>query len=434
MTRDISSFSRTYRRLRGFALGVTLLLAMSCGGPPTGSVILIVVDTLRADHLGLYGYDRPTSPTLDAWAAEGRVFEHAFAPAPWTLPSFASIYTGRWPLIHQGGRAGARTPDGSPSYLAPVERVPMVAELLQEEGVLTMAAVTNSFLTPAYGLARGFDMYDVDTAGGNGVYRPAAEMVRRALALVDQADGQPFFLVVHLMDPHQNYGAPPPFRGIWTDDIASDFTLPIANLNGRQLEDLLPADRAFVIAAYDEEIAYVDAQLGVLRNGLADRGVLETSLLIFTADHGEELFEHGANDHGHALWQELLHVPLVVWGPGIEPGREPTPVSLVDIAPTVLDGMGVASTMPFDGVSLWSTLVAGDSLPSRPLFAEGLQQDRAPQSAVVRWPQKMIIDHAEGERDVYDLEEDPRERDSLASESRALVADFCRHQLRAQEK
>ena len=432
MIRDISSSSRTYRRLRGFALGVTLLLAMSCGGPPTGSVILVVVDTLRADHLGLYGYERPTSPTLDTWAAEGRVFENAFAPAPWTLPSFASIYTGRWPLIHQGGRAGARTPDGDGTYLAPVERVPMVAEHLQAAGVVTMATVTNQFLAPAYGLARGFDVYDVDTEEENGLYRPAAEMVRRALALVDQADGQPFFLVVHLMDPHQSYGASPPFRGTWTGDIGSDFTLPIANLNGRRLEDLLPADRAFVIAAYDEEIAYVDAQLGVLRNGLADRGVLETSLVIFTADHGEELFDHGRNDHGHALWQELLHVPLVVWGPGIEPGREPTPVSLVDIAPTVLDGMGVASTMPFDGVSLWSTLVAGKSLPSRPLFAEGLHHG-LPQSAVVRWPQKMIVHHAEGNRDVYDLAEDPHERDNLAGEARALVADLCRHQQTGEE-
>ena len=410
---------------------VAVLSLVCCGGqtvaPDASSVILIVVDTLRADHLGLYGYDRPTSPTLDAWAAEGRVFEHAFAPAPWTLPSFASIYTGRWPLIHQAGRAGARTPDGDGTYLAPVEHVPMVAEHLQEEGVLTMATVTNANLDPALGLARGFDVYDVDTEAEQGVYRPAAEMVRRALALVDQADGKPFFLVVHLMDPHQNYGAPPPFRGTWTGDIASDITLPIHNLNGRRLEDLMPADREFVIAAYDEEIAYVDAQLGVLRNGLADRGVLETSLVIFTADHGEELFDHGRNDHGHALWQELVHVPLVVWGPGIEPGREPTPVSLVDIAPTVLDGMGVASTMPFDGVSLWSTLVAGKSLPSRPLFAEGLQLHRRPQSAVVRWPQKLIVHHAEGDRDVYDLEEDPRERDSLASESRDLVAAFCRH-------
>ena len=427
MTRDISSFSRTYRRLRGFALGVTLLLAMSCGGPPTGSVILVVVDTLRADHLGLYGYDRPTSPTLDAWAAEGRVFEHAFAPASWTLPSFASIYTGRWPLIHQGGRAAVYTPEVNGRYLAPVERVPMVAERLQAAGVVTMATVTNQFLAPDYGLARGFDMYDVDPDEFDALYRPAAEMVRRALALVDEADGQPFFLVVHLMDPHQSYGAPPPFRGTWTGDIASDLTLPIADFNGRRLEDLLPADREFVIAAYDEEIAYVDAQLGVLRNGLADRGVLKTSLVIFTADHGQELFEHGGHDHGHALWQEVVHVPLVVWGPGIDSGREPTPVSLVDIAPTVLDGMGVAATMPFDGVSLWPTLVAAESLPSRPLFAEGIRQ-ATPQSAVVRWPQKLIVNHADGYRDVYDLAEDPHERDSLASEARALVADLCRHQ------
>ena len=401
---------------------------MSCGGPPTGSVILVVVDTLRADHLGMYGYDRPTSPTLDAWAAEGRVFEHAFAPSPWTLPSFASIYTGRWPLIHQGGRNGPRTPDGSPTQLAPLEHVPMVAEHLQEESILTMATVTNGFLDPAYGMARGFDVYDIEDSSAIGVYRPAADIVRRALELVDDAGGQPFFLVVHLMDPHQLYDAPPPFRGIWTGDIESDFTLPVRDYNGRsRLEDLLPADRDFIIAAYDEEIAYVDAQLGVLRQGLADRGLLETSLVIFTADHGEELFEHGGYQHGHALWQELVHVPMVVWGPGIEPGREPTPVSLVDIAPTVLDGMGVArrcrSMASPSGPPWWRA----KSLPSRPLFAEGLSRRGTPQSAVVRWPQKMIVDHAEGERDVYDLEEDPHERDSLASESRDLVAAFCRH-------
>ncbi len=418
-------------------LWVVAVLSVACRGgqtvaPGVSSVILVVVDTLRADHLGLYGYDRPTSPTLDAWAAEGRVFEHAFAPAPWTLPSFASIYTGRWPVIHQGGRAGAPTPEGKGTYLAPVERVPMVAEHLQAAGVLTMATVTNPYLTPAFGLARGFDVYDADTEAADGVYRPAAEMVRRALALVDQADGQPFFLVVHLMDPHQNYGAPPPFRGRWTDDIGSDFTLPMANLNGRRLEDLLPADRAFVIAAYDEEIAYLDAQLGVLRNGLDDRGVLETSLVVFTADHGEELFDHGGDQHGHALWQELVHVPMVVWGPGIDPGREPAPVSLVDIAPTVLDGMGVAARMPFDGISFWSTLAAGDSLPSRPLFAEGLHHG-PPQSAVVRWPRKLIVNHADGYRDVYDLAEDPHERDSLAGDARALVADLCRHQQAGEE-
>ena len=413
------------------AIAVALLLTLSCGGqtvaPDVSSVILIVVDTLRADHLGLYGYERPTSPTLDAWAAGGRVFEHAFAPAPWTLPSFSSIYTGRWPLIHQGGRPGVPTPDGNGTDLAPVAHVPMVAEHLHAAGVVTMATVTNPYLAPAYGLARGFDVYDVDTEAENGQYQPAAEMVRRALALLDRADGQPFFLVVHLMDPHQHYDAPPPFRGTWTDDIASDFTLPMAHLNGRQPEDLLPADRAFVIAAYDEEIAYLDAQLGVLRNGLADRGVLETSLVIFTADHGEELFDHGGYQHGHALWQELVHVPMVVWGPGIDPGREPAPVSLVDIAPTVLDGMGVAATMPFDGVSLWPTLVAGESLPSRPLFAEGIQHGPL-QSAVVRWPQKLIVNHADAYRDVYDLAEDPHERHSLASEARALVADLCRHQ------
>ena len=428
MTRDISSFSRTYRRLRGFALGVTLLLAMSCGGPPTGSVILVVVDTLRADHLGLYGYDRPTSPTLDAWAAEGRVFEHAFAPAPWTLPSFGSLYTGRWPLVQQAGRADVFNRSGQTGFLGPIADLPILAETLRAVGFRTLAVVNNGFLSPTFGMARGFDIYDFEPGTSDGVHRSATVVVQRALELVDDVNGQPFFLVVHLLEPHLFYDAPPPFRNSFSASIRSDFTLPIADLVGLRngSRDIAPQDRAFVTAAYDEEIAYVDEQLGVLRDGLAARGLLETSMVVLTSDHGEELFDHGGFEHGHAMWQELLHVPLVVWAPGVEPGRETAPVSLVDVAPTVLDSLGIAPPTPFDGISLWPNLTAVEPLPQRPLFAEGVLYG-APQTAVVNWPQKMIIDHAKGERDVYDLEEDPRERDSLASESRDLVAAFCRH-------
>ena len=405
---------------------------MSCGGPPTGSVILVVVDTLRADHLGLYGYDRPTSPTLDAWAAEGRVFEHAFAPAPWTLPSFASIYTGHWPLIHQGGRT-VRLDTGDPDTLAPVEYLPALAEILQTEGVQTMAVVNNAYLAPSFGMARGFDVYDFDPGAGSNPHRSAANTIQRAFELVDAAAGQPFFLVIHLFEPHLRYSAPPPFRGSFTAAVAgSNFTLPITDLQGLRVEELWAEDQAFITAAYDEDIAYTDQQLGVLRDGLADRGLLEDSLVIFTADHGEELFEHGGFEHAHALWQELLHVPLIFWGAGVNPGRDTTPVSLVDIAPTVLDWLDLASPVSFDGLSLLPTVSASVQVPDRPLYAEGVPRS-TPHSAVMRWPHKLVVDHASGRLLRFDLAQDPHERHILAGNSRALVADFCRHQLRAQD-
>ena len=427
-------------------LGAALLFTASCGdgqtvSPGATSVVLIVVDTLRADHLGLYGYDRPTSPNMDAWAADGRVFEHAFAPAPWTLPSFSSLYTGRWPLIHQGGLASEKASDEgrAPVFLGPVADLPTLAETLQDAGVRTLAVATNPYLAPSFGMARGFDRYDLDLGPPGGSSPRAEEVVRRALALVDEAKGQPFFLVVHLLDPHDSYDAPPPFRHTFSASIQSVFTLPVKDVSDirRRSRDLAPQDRAFVTAAYDEEIAYTDAQLGVLRDGLSARGVLETSLLIFTADHGEELFEHGSFGHGHAMWQELLHVPLIVWGPGIAPGRESVPVSLVDIAPTVLEGVGLTSRSPFDGHSLWPTLSEGASLPTRTLFSEGIYSGPNPQSVVVRWPHKLIVNHQDGLIEAFDLAQDPNEHINLAGEARAttdrLIAHLCRHQQTAQD-
>lgn len=443
LTRKRNAYALTLSRL---GLGAALLFTLSCGdgqtvSPGATSFVLIVVDTLRADHLGLYGYDRPTSPNLDAWAEDGRVFEHAFAPSSWTLPSFSSLYTGRWPLIHQGGLARKEAPgEGRPPvFLGPVADLPTLAETLKDAGMRTLAVATNPYLAPSFGMDRGFDRYDLDLGPPGGSSPRAEEVVRRALALVDEVKGEPFFLVVHLFDPHASFDAPPPFRHKFTASIQSAFTLPVEDVVDirRRSRELAPQDRAFVAAAYDEEIAYTDAQLGVLRDGLSARGVLETSLLIFTADHGEELFEHGSFLHGHAMWQELLHVPLIVWGPGVAPGRESVPVSLVDIAPTVLEGVGLTSPSPFDGQSLWPMLSTGASLPTRTLFSEGIHSGPNPQSAVVHWPHKLIVNHQDGLIEAFDLAQDPHERTNLAGEARAttdaLIAHLCRHQQTAQD-
>ena len=435
--------------IRRWAIGVgletALLLAMSCGGKPESpprlnlgehpaSVILIVVDTLRADHLGLYEYERPTSPTLDAWAKQGRVFDNALAPSPWTLPSFGSLYTGRWPLIHQAGMAeGLQHPSGRTLPLGPAAGVPTLAETLRAVGYRTLAVANNPWLAPTFGMARGFDVYDFDSGASNGQHRPADEVVQRALELVDDVDEQPFLLVVHLFEPHLEYNAPPPFRNSFSASIRSNFTLPIEDINGlrNRSHDIAPQDRAFVVAAYDEEIAYVDEQLGVLRDGLAGRELLDTSMIVLTSDHGEELFDHGGFEHGHAMWQELIHVPLVVWAPGVEPGRESAPVSLVDVMPTVLDTLGIASPTRFDGISLWPNLSAVVPLPDRPLFAEGIHYG-SPQSAVVRWPHKIIVSHQDDVIGVFDLERDPHERNDLTVHDRdlpdTLIAELCRHQ------
>ncbi len=346
--------------------------------------------------------------------------------------SFSSIYTGRWPLIHQAGLADGGEPSEERVFLPPVSDLPILAETLQAAGIRTVAVVNNPFLVPSFGLARGFDVYDFDAGAGDEAYRSAEEAVQRALELLDDVDGQPFFLVVHLMDPHMDYSAPPPFRHSFTASIPSTRTLPVAGNLGSHLP---PEDIEFVKASYDEEIAYVDQQLGVLRDGLSARGLHEQSMIIFTADHGEEFFEHGDFEHGHHFWQELLHVPLVVWAPGVEPGRESASVSLVDIAPTVLDWLGLQLPIPLDGISLWPNLSAVVPLPPRPLFAEA-QSHGSPRSAVVHWPQKIIVNHMDGLIDVFDLVRDPHERTPRAGNAgenpHPLIADLCRHQHSAQ--
>jgi len=392
-------------------------------------VIVIVVDTLRADHLGAYGYDRATSPNLDAWAAEGRRYEHAYATSPWTLPSFGSIFTAQLPMRHRGGWGF----DGTWQTLEPINgAVPVIAELFRNEGFATGAVVNNTFLTTDVGSAteRGFEVYDA-VAGGPVEFRRADATVDRALELIDQWRDRPFFLLVHFFEPHMDYNPVPPFRGRFTSAFESQFELPVGDYQGIRAGayDLTDGDREFLRAAYDEEILSVDAHLGRFREALASRGLLGGTddgdrelLILFTADHGEELLDHGGFEHGHAVWDELIRVPLVVWGEGIAAGRETTPVSLIDLAPTVAEWAGLPRIPGAAGISLWSNVSTGAALPSRTLFAEGLLYG-APQTAIVRWPLKVIVDADEQPVFAADLDADPAERtDVAASKSDAVAA------------
>jgi arylsulfatase len=436
----------------GVALVVFLLAAgVACGGsggdagsvPDRHSVVLIVVDALRADHVGTYGYTRPTTPNLDSWAERGRVFERAWATSPWTLPSFGSILTGYLPSAHA---AGIEVGEGAEvdvevvaarSFVTLAPAVPTVAERLAGAGFTTGAFVANPFLDPRFGLDRGFTDYDhYDTS--NADLRPATEVVDRAIEWIDGAGDEPFFLLVHLFDPHLDYGAPPPFRGRFTGPPSDGNELPVRGLWPiRNRIDEMPADeRAFVVAAYDEEIAYVDAELGRFLDELDSRGVLADGLVVLTADHGEEFFEHGGFEHGHSMYEEVLRVPLVLWGAGVPVGREATPVSLIDIAPTIMSASGGADVPPstddagddasesllLPGVPLLS---ADDSGPAaqRDIIAERVLY--GPEArAIVRWPYKAIIDVTTSEAKLFDLAADRGEQHDLAAERPEVLADL----------
>ena len=224
------------------------------------------------------------------------------------------------------------------------------------------------------------------------------------------------------MDPRLPYDAPPPVRGQFTQAYRSSMTLPIP-IDIVNSTDFTNSDLEVIRAAYDEEIAFFDQQLGRLREGLTARGVIgrraggvfdpSQALIVLTGDHGEELFDHGGFGHGLQTWQEVLHVPLVIWGPGVEAGREPTPVSLTDLMPTILEWAGIPSAPGLDGVSLWPNLSTGAPLADRALFMEATYCG-PPRTAMIRWPWKIVMGMGNQLIRVANLDADYGERVDLS--------------------
>lgn len=409
------SFTNFFRPL---AVLLGLLLPLGCRSEPPAGAVLIVVDALRPDHLGLYGYQRPTSPRLDAWASESAVFDRAFTTSPWTLPAFGSMLTGEIPARHG---AGSRVRASNWTVSSRVDdSLPMLPEILLASGYATGAIVNNPWLPPAVGLDRGFATYDFQRPGETD-HRRADEVVDLSLGWIDQQAGAPFFLMIHVLDPHMSYDAPPPFRGRFTSELGGDFELPVGEPRRiqRQAESIPETERTFIVAAYDEEIAFVDQELGRLFDGLRERDLWNRLLVVLTADHGEELFDHEGFEHGHSVHQELLHVPLVMGGPGVQPGRHAEPVSLVDISATILDGLGIEkdeveeNALRSSGISLWPVLTKGETVPSRFLTVEGTLYGPE-RRAAIQWPLKLTVETGTGRRQLYNLERDPKERTDLA--------------------
>jgi arylsulfatase A-like enzyme len=337
---------------------------------------MISIDTLRADHLSAYGYARETSPEIDRLAARGVRFARAYAPASWTLPSHVSLFTSQLPSHH-----GVRHDE----VALPPQAITL-AELLSAAGYSTAGFVSWVYVGAAYGLGQGFDTYRelVDTAryepASGGGAAPAEVVVDAALAWLGAKPARPFFLFVHLFDPHMDYAPPPPYDTMFGgDSAASDGHY--ASLRryipylGKPASEPPPAARSRIVALYDGEIRYADAQVGRLLQAVDRLG--EPSLVVLSSDHGEEFGEHGSFEgHGWTLYDEVLHVPLLLRLPGdAEAGRVvDVPVSLLDVAPTVLEALGLPAQPGFDGRSLLALARGGSAPDGRLLVA---QTDRA---------------------------------------------------------
>ncbi len=350
--------------------------------PPRRNVVLVSLDTLRADRLGMYGARRPTSPTLDALAARSTVFETVIAPAPWTLPSTTSMMTGLHECVHgMTGTIGKSFPPG----LVPL------AQRLRDRGYAT-AAVTEDAFVDAAAFTRGFGYYrDNRTTGGQ-----VSETVARALEWLRSEATEPFFLFVHTYQTHDPYFAAPPFAGMFASDAAA---------NGA------PGADAAKLATYDAAVRYTDAAIVPLLDAVTGGERGERTVLAITSDHGEAFGEHGYTGHGRTLHEEVLRVPLLVWGPGlVAPGRRvPGLVGVIDVTPTILDVLGLPVPPDLTGVSLAPQLRAGAEpppVPARALFSEnslhGIQR------LAIRWPDWKATWEGAG-LTIVDLARDPTE-------------------------
>lgn len=397
------------------------LAAFSCSRRTRPNVVLIIIDTARKDHLSCYGYNRQTTPRIDELAREGVRFEEAEATAPWTLPSVASILTGLNPHRHLAGYAGKDPKTGQEGMTFLSQSAITLTEVLFDAKYQTVASFQNPFVDPGFGLNRGFEIYDY-FPGDNLRARRAEQVVDWAMAWIEKSRSKrrPFFMVLHLFDPHLAYDPLPEFAAPFTygyqGKMHPPFDLSNDNLEKARKGEITYSDpdRKFIIGLYDGELSFVDYSLGRFFDYLKLKRLYDRSLIIVTSDHGEEFWEHGSFEHGHTLYQELLSVPLIIRFPQAENQGlvVKEKVSLADVTPSVIAYLGVDSALQASGKSFVKMPGAAIKPASRPLVAE-LNRFGDPLQALYRDQYKLIINTATGEIKIYDLDKDPAEKKNL---------------------
>lgn len=428
------------------------------------NVLLLVLDTVRAESMSLYGYNRETTPNLARLAERGVRFDQARSPAPWTLPSHASMFTGRWP--HEL-KVGENRPLDS-TY-------PTLAGFLTSRGYSTGGFIANTFFCNAwFGLGRGFEHYDDfyegqlavsvgealrcsslgrifvrllhDPFGVDRRRKDASQINKAFLTWMEKQQGRPFFAFLNYFDVHTPYVLP--------DGVAHRFGRPARNdqefatLQGwdaRSRTSVTDAELAFSRDAYDDCLAYLDAEVGKLFDDLESRGVLDDTIVILTSDHGENHGEHGLIGHGRSLYDQEVHVPLLVLLPGGAHAGEVVsePVSLRDVAATIVGLLELEADAPFPGVSLVRSLgrAAGVTEAEVPVLTEVLLRDqisrnpnrppawRGPMYSIVAEDQTYIR-NADGQEELYDLRDDPAQtRDQSSSAGSEALLERMRRRL-----
>lgn len=443
----------------GVFLGIVILPALIRPPAPARgmNVLIISIDTLRRDHLGCYGYELVKTPNLNRFAASATKFENAYCSSPWTLPSMASMITGRYPAVCGVDELHKLRPG-----------ITALGEVLRSRGYRNEAYVTNIFMYPEYGYANGFDLYLMN--GDRPWLYPFRETLlyewtSAGLRALDHKLGRarddtryngdetvaalrrlgkgrrPFFLWCHFMDPHNPYAPPPGYVPEYPGIAPAEAYKLLEELQAAGWRaGVWPINESrapLFEMLYDGEIAYVDEQFGRIIDALAEEGLDRNTMVFVLNDHGEEFFDHGSYGHGHTLYSELIDMVLLAQVPGqkFPPAARGRYITHVDIMPTVLDALGIKPPAELDGRSiLREAPAAGDEGRA---IAECLQSGA--DGRAIRRDKWLLISGLEtNERELYDLAEDPGARENLAGQGLAveeeLRLEIARHVDATEEK
>jgi len=369
------------------------------------SVILIIIDTVRADHLGCYGYERETSPNIDAFSKECVLFRNAISLAPWTTPAIAGMFTGQFPRV-LGYDAEAVMVD---------DKVLCLAEIFRNNDYATAGVISHIFVSADLGFDQGFDSFDEENAQGHG-HISSPSVTDKGIAFVDANKDRKFFLFLHYFDPHcdyilhEQYDFFPGYQG----DLYSG--QPIADLR-EAARHMTAEDRRYLNALYDSEIRFTDEHIGRLLRHLKDIGIYEDLTIVVTADHGEAFLERGDDWIGHTknVYQELIHVPFMIRLPGKGDGRSvDETVSLLDFMPTVVaaSGLEVPEGYKHDAVNL---LGGGEEAAREFVFSETGRWGK--QQTLISGDWKVTNDQIAGKTLLFDLGRDPGETRDVAGDN-----------------
>jgi arylsulfatase A-like enzyme len=363
-------------------------------------VLLISIDTLRRDHVSVYGCRRPTTPRFDALAQAGALFDDAVSTSSWTLPAHLSLMTSADPAEHGGTDMGH----------AFNHRPPTLAALLRKAGFATHAVTSHLYVSAVYGLDDGFDSLDFHQD------RKATDVADRAISLLDRVGDRPFFVFLHFYDPHWHYDPPPQTRKLFERPYSGSVTGFWQDFSKREPSSVTPQDLEHLIDLYDGEIRYADDEVGRVLDHLRLRGLERGTLVAVTSDHGEEFLEHGSWEHQKTLYEEVIRIPMVLSGPGVAVRHEAAQVSLLDLAPTILAWAGVAAP-PQRGRSLLSPLAPREAYGETQHTLDGTRKLFL-RAGAASWKTILSLPRDGSDKTVreewYDLSGDPGERRDAA--------------------